>query len=129
MVFVTADSCRPQLEGLTQLLVSAFPGSTIYQHTDLCRVPHDVLNNRIDAVLLGAEMERMSSLDLVQNLRRHKPELPVFIISQSNDFCEKAAAAGANAYFVLPDSKQQLLETIRSVINKEGRTSQKRSSI
>ena len=119
MVFVTADSCRTQLEGLTQLLVSAFPGSTIYQHTDLCRVPHDVLNHRIDAVLLGAEMEKMSSLDLLQKLRRQKPELPVFIISKNNDLCENAAAAGANAYFVLPDSRQQLLETMRLVINKE----------
>ena len=119
MIFVTADSCRIQLERLTQLLVSAFPGSTIYQHTDLCRVPHDVLNNRVDAVFLDAEMEKMNSLALIQKLRRQKPELPVFIISKSNDFYEKAAAAGANGYFVLPDSEQQLLETIRLVINKE----------
>ena len=117
LVFVTADSCRTQLEGLTQLLVSAFPGSTVYQHTDLCRVPHDVLNNRIDAVLLGIETERMRSLDLLKNLRRQKPELPVFIISKNNDFCEEAAAAGANAYFVLPDSKQRLLEAMQEIQN------------
>ena len=119
LIFVTADSCRSQLEGLTQLLVSVFPGSTIYQHTDLCRVPHDVLNHRIDAVLLSAEMGKTSCLDLMQKLRRQKPELPVFIISKSNDLCEKAAAAGASAFFVLPDSEQQLLETMRLVINKE----------
>jgi DNA-binding NarL/FixJ family response regulator len=96
-----------------------FPGSTIYQHAELCRVPHDVLNNKVDAVFLDAEMEKMSSLDLMQKLHRQKPELPVFIISKSNDFCEMAAAAGANGYFVLPDSKQQLVETIRLVMNKE----------
>ena len=54
MVFVTADRCRPQLEQLTQMLVSAFPGSTIYRHTDLFRVPHDVLTHKVDAVLLAA---------------------------------------------------------------------------
>ena len=119
MTFVTADSCRIQLERLTRQLVSAFPGSTIYQHTDLCRVPHDVLNHKVDAVFLGAETEKMNGLDLIQKLRRQKPELPVFIISKSNDFYEKAAAAGANGYFVLPDREQQLMETIRLVINKE----------
>ena len=60
MIFVTADSSRMQLERLTQLLVSAFPGSTIYQHTNLFRVPHDVLNNRVDAVFLEAETEKGS---------------------------------------------------------------------
>ena len=119
MIFVTADSCRSQLEQLTQILVCAFPGSTIYRHTELCRVPHDVLNNKVDAVFMDAEMEKMNSLGLIQKLRIQKPKLPVFIISKSNDLYEKAAAAGANGYFVLPDSEQQLLETIRLVVNKE----------
>ena len=119
MTFVTADSCRIQLERLTRQLVSAFPGSTIYQHTDLCRVPHDVLNHKVDAVFLGAETEKMNGLDLIQKLRRQKPELPVFVISKSNDFYEKAAEAGANGYFVLPDSEQRLLEEIRLAVNKE----------
>ena len=119
MTFVTADSCRIQLERLTRQLVSAFPGSTIYQHTDLCRVPHDVLNHKVDAVFLGAETEKMNGLDLIQKLRRQKPELPVFVISKSNDFYGKAAEAGANGYFVLPDSEQRLLEEIRLAVNKE----------
>ena len=83
MIFVTADSCRVQLGRLTQLLVSVFPGSTIYQHTDLCRVPHDVLNNNVDAVFLEAEMDKTNGLDFVQMLRRQKADLPVFIIFQS----------------------------------------------
>ena len=70
LIFVTADSCRSQLEGLTQLLISVFPGSTIYQHTDLCRVPHDVLNNNVDAVFLEAEMDKTNGLDFLQMLRR-----------------------------------------------------------
>ena len=79
MTFVTADSCRSQLERLTQLLVSAFPGSTVYQHTDLCRVPHDVLNHKVDAVFLETEMDQTNGLDFVQMLRRQKSNLPVFL--------------------------------------------------
>lgn len=117
MKFVTADRCRTQLERLTQLLVSAFPGSTIYQHTDLFHVPHDVLNNKVDAVFLEAGMDKTSGLDFMKMLRRQKPDVPVFIISKTGRFCEEAAEA--DGYFVLPDSEQRLLDAIRSATNKE----------
>ena len=117
MVFVTADSCRAQLGRLTQILIIAFPGSTIYQHTDPTRVPHDVLSHKVDAVLL--EAEQTNALDLMQKLRRQKPDLPVFIISKTADFREEAEAAGANGCFVLPDGEQQLLDAIRLAKSKE----------
>ena len=119
MIFVTADSCRTQLERLTQLLVSAFPGSTVYQHTDLCRVPHDILNNKIDALFLETEVDESNSLDFVRMLRRQKKSLPVFIISQTEDLREEAAKVGVNDYFVQPVTEQQLRDAIQSVKDKE----------
>ena len=113
MIFVTADSCRERLEKLTQFLVSEFPGSTIYQHADLSHVPHDALNNKVDAVFLEAEIEKANSLDFVTMLHRQKSDLQVFIIARNDDFREKAVEAGADGYFVMPDSEQQLLETIK----------------
>ena len=119
MTFVTADSCRTHLERLTQLLVSAFPGSTVYQHTDLCRVPHDILNNKVDAVFLETEVDESNSLDFVRMLRRQKKSLPVFIISQTENLREEAAEAGVNDYFVQPVTEQQLRDAIQSVKDKE----------
>ena len=119
MTFVTADGCRTQLERLTQLLVSAFPGSTVYQHTDLCRVPHDILNNKVDAVFLETEVDESNSLDFVRMLRRQKKSLPVFIISQAENLREEAAEAGVNDYFVQPVTEQQLRDAIQSVKDKE----------
>ena len=119
MIFVTADSCRLQLERLTQLLISIFPGSTIYQHTDLCRVPHDVLNHKVDAVFLGTEIDNTKSLKFVTMLRRQKSDIPVFIISQTEELREEAARAGANDYFLQPVTEQQLKDAIQSVKNKE----------
>ena len=119
MIFVTADSCRTQLERLTQLLVSAFPGSTVYQHTDLCRVLHDILNNKVNAVFLETEVDESNSLDFVRMLRRQKKSLPVFIISQTEDLREEAAKVGVNDYFVQPVTEQQLRDAIQSVKDKE----------
>jgi len=119
LIFVTADSCRSQLERLTQLLVSSFPGSTIYQHTDLSRVPHDALNHNVDAVFLKAEMLPTNELIFVQMLRRHKSNLSVFIISQTEALRKQVVESGINDYFVQPVTKQQLMDAIRSVKNKE----------
>lgn len=115
MTFITVDSCRTQLERLTRLLVAAFPGSTVYQHTKLCRVPHDVLNHKVDAVFL--ETDQASGLDFVQMLRKQKSNIPVFIISQTEDLRKEAAAAGVNGYFVQPVTEQQLREAMRSATN------------
>ena len=119
MIFVTADSCRSQLERLTQLLVSAFPGSTVYQHTDLCRVPHDVLNHKVDAIFLETEVDKTNSLDFVRMLHRQKSNLPVFVISQTEDLREEAAEAGVSDYFVQPVTEQHLRDAIQSVKDKE----------
>ena len=119
MVFVTADSCRTQLERLTQLLVSVFPGSTIYQHTDLCRVPYDVLNHKVDAVFLETEMAQASGLSFVQMLRRQKSNLPVFVISRTEELRAEAAKAGASDYFVQPVTEQQLRDAMRSAEGRE----------
>ena len=115
LIFVTADSCRVRLERLTQLLVSAFPGSTIYQHTDFCRVPHDVLNHKVDAVFLEAETDLADGLDFMKLLHRQKPDVPVFILSKSEELCRKAEQAGASGCFVLPVVEQQLLDAVPMV--------------
>ena len=119
LIFVTADSCRTQLERLTQPLVFTFPGSTIYQHTDLCRVPRDVLNNKVDAVFLNSEIDKINGLNFVAMLRRQKADIPVYIISNTEELREEAAKVGANDYFVQPVTEQQLRDAIQSVKNKK----------
>lgn len=120
MVFVTAGSCRPQLESLTQLLVSAFQGSTIYQHADPFRLLHDVMNHKVDAVFLGlAEKDTTNNLAFVQMLHRQKPDIPVFIVSDTEDLCEEVSAVGANGYFVWPVGEQKLWDAMLSVKNQK----------
>ena len=119
VVFVVADSCRTQLERLTLLLVSAFPGSTIYRHTDLFHVPHDVLSNKIDAVFLEAGTDNADGLNLMQRLRRQKPDLPVFFLSKTDELCKKAVDAGADGCFVLPGEEEKILDALRLAKKKE----------
>ena len=113
MIFVTACNCREKLSGLTHLLLSSFPGSTIYQHTELSRVPHDVLNNKVDAVVLDAELDKSNCLDFARMLRKQKTNASIFIIAKAENFREEAMDAGADGYFILPESEKLLLEAIQ----------------
>ena len=119
LIFVIASHCREELARLTQLLLSAFPGSTIYQHTEMRRVTHDIWNNKGDAVVLDAAPDPVYSLDFMRMLRRQKPSVPVFMIAKAEDFREEAMDAGADGYFVLPDGKELFLDALQLAKNKE----------
>lgn len=112
MTFVTADSNRSRLEDLTKLLVSAFPGSTIYQHVDPMRASGDVLQNRITGVFLEAEMEKVSGIELMRKLRRQHEDLPVYILSETEELRDSALQAGAAGYFLRPLTARVLQEAI-----------------
>lgn len=112
MVFVTADSDRTRLEALTKRLVSAFPGSTIYQHTDLFRAPHDILHNRVDAVFVWLESPACGGLEVMRILRRQKADLRIFALAQSDRLRDAAAEAGATGYLLQPIDEQLLKEAL-----------------
>lgn len=115
MVFVAAGCGRAQMDRLSHLLVSAFPGSTIYQHTNLFRAPHDVLSHKVNAVFLEVETGKTNSLDFIPMLHRQKPDVPVFVFSNTEELRDEAARAGADDYFVQPIDEQRLWDAMRLV--------------
>lgn len=108
MTFVTADSNRVRLEKLTRSLVAAFPGSTVYQHADPQRAMHDALGKKVDAVFVAAEERQPNVLELMRMLHRQKPDIPVFVISETDELRTEAVESGADAYFLCPVSEESL---------------------
>lgn len=84
MTFVTVDRERNRLEALTSLLLSAFPGSVIYQQTDPPHVSRDIRETSVDAVFLQAE--NMDDARLLRVLRRGRPGLPMFFLVEDGEF-------------------------------------------
>ena len=79
MIFVVADREHDRLREITMSLLSAFPGSTVYQHDDLAHASGDVLSHRVDALVAAGEQR--GGTELVQMLQKKKPELPVLLLS------------------------------------------------
>lgn len=81
MIFVVADQEHGRLRETTALLLSTFPGSTVYQHTSLAHASGDILRSGVDAVLVAGKPESGSGSELMQLLQKKKPELPVLLLS------------------------------------------------
>ena len=112
MVFVVAGSSRERLADLTKMLLSNFPGSTIYQHVDPWCISKDVVNNKVNGVFLEAEIGSCNGIELMWQLRNRKRDVPFYILSVSEDFRITAIKAGADGYLVYPLTG----ETVRGVL-------------
>lgn len=112
MVFVVAGSSRERLADLTKILLSNFPGSTIYQHVDPQCISKDVINNKVNGVFLEAEIGGCNGIELMWQLRNRKREVPVYILSENEESRISATKAGADGYLVYPLTG----ETVRNVL-------------
>ena len=79
MVFVVIASEPGRRKDMTTLLLSTFPGSTVFQHDSVMRALSSVLHQRIDA--LFAVNENDEDDRMIEQLQIQKPELPVILLS------------------------------------------------
>lgn len=98
MTFVTVGDERSQLESLTRLLLSTFPGSVIYQQTDLHNIAKDIQETKIDAIFF--QTNEMNGAELRRILQRWKPELPRCFLVEQEGYPYFAAEGGC----LLPNS-------------------------
>ena len=102
MVFVVAGSSRERLADLTRILLSSFPGSTIYQHVNPQCISNDVINNKVNGVFLETEIGSCNGIELMWQLRNRKRDVPFYILAENEDSRISATQAGADGYFVYP---------------------------
>ena len=72
-----------------------------------------------DIVLLDINMPRLSGLDAAVHIKRTFPKIKLIILSTYNEdhLIEKAKKIGVNGYLLKNCNKDELLETIRLVMN------------
>ena len=112
MVFVTVDENRAQLENLTKLLIRIFHGSVIYQYTDPIPAVINMGNREIDAVFVNVSVSQRNNWQLLALLRRKRPDLRVFILSDDEKLRENAMEQGAWEYLIRPVTGKELRDVI-----------------
>jgi two-component system, NarL family, invasion response regulator UvrY len=70
-----------------------------------------------DLVLLDLSMPEMSGLDVLKQLRRERPKIPIMILTMysENQFAIRALKAGAAGYLTKDTAPTELLSAVRKV--------------
>ncbi len=73
--------------------------------------------NETDLVVLDVGLPGRSGIDLMSDIRKINPKLPVLIFSMHSEerYALRAIKAGANAYLSKEESSEKLLEAIRAI--------------
>lgn len=116
MVFVIANNDREEIRSMTMFLSAYFPGSIIYECVDPMLSAKYVLNQKVDAVWAEAKMHRIDGLTLLGILRENRPDLPVFILSDTNEYRDAAMQQGANDYFIRPFTEKELYQAVKNTL-------------
>ncbi|PKL83378.1 MAG: DNA-binding response regulator [Ignavibacteriae bacterium HGW-Ignavibacteriae-3] len=76
-----------------------------------------ILDDDFDIVILDIDMPGRNGIDILKEIKKMKPEMPVLILSSFNEtrYGVRAIQAGANAYLSKEVKKEILIETLRRI--------------
>jgi two-component system, NarL family, nitrate/nitrite response regulator NarL len=107
-------------DGLAALLMQIGPDTTVLQARDANEGSALVDNHPdLDVVILDLAMPGMEGLQALSEFGRKRPDLPVIVLSSSEDprDVRRALASGALGYIPKSASQHVLLSAIRLVLN------------
>lgn len=112
MLFVTVNEDRRQLDELTALLLRAFHGSVIYQHTDPARALWDAQAHAADAVLVGE-----NGFAALRMLRCGCPkQTAVLVLSENEAYRAAAMQQGADGAVACPPTEHKLKAALEALL-------------
>ena len=118
---IIADNHRIFIEGFNSLLSDDEECELI----DFAYDGHDLLNLltlvRPNVILLDINMPRLNGLDAAIEIRKKYPDIKIILLTSYNEdlLIQKAKRVGVDAYLLKDCSKQELKQTIKSVMNNE----------
>ncbi|MCR5261252.1 MAG: response regulator transcription factor [Candidatus Gastranaerophilales bacterium] len=85
------------------------------------------LNNCYDLVLLDVMMPKMNGFDVCKNIKAHKPDLPVLMLTAKGTIADKTDGfnSGAEDYIVKPFDIQEVLLRVRVLLRRSGSSDNK----
>ena len=116
--FVMADDHPVVLKGLKDILSESFNKATIDETTTGYGLLRKVQNNRYDLVLLDISLPDINGLEVLKEIKKTKPKLPVLIISMylEEQYALRAMKAGAQGYVTKRSASDELVLAVRKIL-------------
>jgi two-component system invasion response regulator UvrY len=113
-----ADDHTVVRKGLRQILLEEFPTAEITETADAAALFMKVLREEWDVVITDISMPDKSGLEVLQQIRRDQPRLPVLILSAHSEdqYAIRALKAGASGYLCKDSASDELVIAIRRIL-------------
>jgi two-component system invasion response regulator UvrY len=113
-----ADDHTVVRKGLRQILLEEFPTAEITETSDAATLFMKVIREEWDVVITDISMPDKSGLEVLQQIRRDYPRLPVLILSAHSEdqYAIRALKAGASGYLCKDSASEELVTAIRRIL-------------
>jgi two-component system invasion response regulator UvrY len=105
-------------QGIKQVLAEAFHPALVGEAANAEEGMNEIRNTEWDVMVLDLTLPGASGLDLLKDLRRERPTLPVLILSMHppDQFARRAMNAGASGYLTKDSPPTELVKAVGEVI-------------
>ena len=104
--------------GVVQLIASTADLKVCGEASSIHEAMRQIQGLNPDLILVDLSLEDGSGLDLIEQVRRHYPEIKCLVLSMYAEsfFADRALQAGAAGYLCKSESIHQIVEAIRQVL-------------
>jgi DNA-binding NarL/FixJ family response regulator len=105
-------------QGIKQVLAGAFHPALVGEAANAEEGITEVRNTEWDVMVLDLTLPGASGMDLLKDLRRERPALPVLVLSMhpADQFARRVMNAGASGYLTKDSAPTELVKAVGEVI-------------
>src|SRR5205085_6571898 len=105
-------------QGIKQVLADAFSPAVVGEAANAQEGMTEVRGTDWDVMVLDITLPGPSGLDLLKDLRRERPTLPVLVLSMHppDQFARRAMSAGASGYLTKDSPPTELVKAVGEVM-------------
>jgi len=116
-----ADDHSVIRNGIMKSLTDSFPKAEYCEASNAAEILKHIHNENLDLVVLDISMPGRNGLDILKEIKRTHPTLPVVMFSMypEDQFAVRSIKGGASAYLTKDTSSKELAEAIRKILKGE----------
>jgi DNA-binding NarL/FixJ family response regulator len=105
-------------QGIKQVLTGAFEPALVGEAANAEEGLNEVRSTEWDVMVLDLTLPGLSGLDLLKDLRRERPALPVLVLSMhpADQFARRALNAGASGYLTKDSAPTELVKAVSELM-------------
>jgi DNA-binding NarL/FixJ family response regulator len=118
MKILIADDHAVFRRGLKETIGEAFPRVTFGEAQTALEAVEGVRQQNWDIVILDISMPGESGLDILNDLKRLRPKLPILLLSMhpEEQYARRALKAGASGYLTKESVPEELKHAVRKIV-------------